>query len=193
MYVFTGRGYVSAYPSESSVIVLDEGIQIYDSSTGKLKRSNGSSTIGASDKQGNVVYFDGGASDNTIIAYDLYKQAELWETQIDGNGVIRIKAFDHLIVVYNTDYIYALNIINGETTWKDRHTSSVTPVLLESNLYFMGGFDRIVYAIDMSTGNEVGMLKAEFSQFYMTEDHNLVAEQGLVFFSTGNRLFSYGK
>jgi outer membrane protein assembly factor BamB len=193
----TGRGPVTAYSDQKLVYILDEGISAFDWSTGNFRWVIGSDVIGASDYQENTIFYTTGVSSeenvNRIIAFNTNSQNELWEKKVQGSGFIKIKAFDNALIVYNMDYIYALNKINGNLIWQVRITSPINPTEIGNTLYVMGGFNRVLYSLNIETGKQIGSQKVAPSRILLADDQEMISSQDLLILFKNNEIYTYGK
>jgi len=101
-------------------ISSDNNLLVFSTRTGELiqKIQHKASIVGKMDFLGGVIF----AGDETgkIIAYNLNKKKQLWQT-ITGASAVSIKAFEKRILVSSKDnFVYLLSSRNGNKIWKRR-------------------------------------------------------------------------
>ena len=102
-------------------------------------------------------------STRSMLCHDVMTGKEIWSVNFDqGFALSGFTIQDGKIFANNGDrYTYCLNPETGRQIWKEESSGSASPIsYLNGVLYFMGGGDGRLHAIDANTGKHLWRLRS---------------------------------
>ena len=157
---------------DSAVNGLSNGGSILVASNSSSERSSNGSPFNFS-SQGDIMGTSGGGFSNSSMMSDLYDRSSydplasvselLTESTLDhGFGSSGFVIQDGKIFGNNDNrFTYCLDLETGRQIWKEESSGSASPIsYLNGVLYFMGGGDGRLHAIDANTGKHLWRLRS---------------------------------
>ena len=134
--------------------------------------------------------------------HDLATGAKVWERAFGGNFLFSGFIIADGIIVANSEdtYIYGLDPITGSERWREKSSGTSTRLVYQDGVvYYAGGGDGLLHAVDVQTGKHLWKLQSP--DFRTNSDAyfwGMVAglpaqngKKGRIFASTGLNVYCY--
>ena len=101
--------------------------------------------------------------ENEIVCYDLYDGTVLWKKPFDNSftfsGYI---VADGVLLANNEDtYLYGIDPTTGRELWKEKSSGTSSHLVAHNGIvYFVGGGDGLLHAVEIATGKHVWKIRS---------------------------------
>jgi outer membrane protein assembly factor BamB len=134
--------------------------------------------------------------------HDLATGAKIWEKTFNGNFLFSGFVIANGIVVANCEdtYIYGLDPTTGSELWREKSSGTSTRLVYQDGVvYYAGGGDGLLHAVDVQTGKHLWKLqspdfKSNSDAYFWGMVAGLPAQngkKGRIFASTGLNVYCY--
>lgn len=190
------RGWTQAHIYNDKIYIVDYGIKAFDATTGSLlwELNNNSTTTGLSVMGNEILYFmefpDYEGFD--LVAYDTTIKKELWRRSFVDNSPKKLYVNENVLFLPQNNALYQLNANTGEINWTKEFSDPTNLSIIDGNVYIFEQFNRIIYALDIKNGAELGALQVSTPRVLSTETQEMISAGSNLIFSRGCEVFVFG-
>lgn len=190
------RGWTQAHIYNDKIYIVDYGIKAFDATTGSLlwELNNNSTTTGLSVMGNEILYFmefpDYEGFD--LVAYDTTIKKELWRRSFVDNSPKKIYVNENVLFLPQNNALYQLNANTGEINWTKEFSDPTNLSIIDGNVYIFEQFNRVIYALDIKNGAELGALQVSTPRVLSTETQEMISAGSNLIFSRGREVFVFG-
>lgn len=190
-----GRGYTNAYIDGDMVYVVDRGVKALNAVTGDIlweldrNRATGASAFG-----NGILYYIEYPGHNTIdlVAYNTSLRAELWRVNLSETIPNELLLHGKFLYMTENEALYQIDSQTGVAKWKKMLSAPANLSFIGNNLYVLERFYRIIRALNIENGSELGSLQIANRRILSTESQEMVSSENSLIFSRGCEIFVYG-
>ena len=181
------RGYVRAYTDDQNIYVPCDGLEAIDVGSGETSWRENVGVLGDIGYSGDIAYY----FSNSVDAYDLQSQKRLWSTPLPNTGLESFKIVENALFYTDAARLCMLDIGSGQLKWCIKTPYPQSPAVIENNVYTFDGSHKTVMAIQISDGEEIGMLNLSNFNYFIINRQLLVATSDKLFFADGKNIYAY--
>ena len=189
----TCRGNAKAYIGNYDVFFPCSGIKAINITTGNLswREKQDNWRGGYVDYSDNVIYYS--PSPSNIVAFDLQTKLVLWNQPAKINGIVRLQVIGTSLFVYDGSRVCRFQKNSGSLLWCFNILSPQNPVLLGNVIYIFNGSQDEIYALDLSTGHEIGKLTINNFNYFIVYRLLMATTEDSLLFASQNEVFMFEK
>ena len=190
------RGWTQAHIYNDKIYIVDYGIKAFDATTGSLvwELNNNSTTTGLSVMGNEILYFMEFPNSEgfDLVAYNTTIEKELWRRSFVDNSPKRLYAYDEVLFLPQNNALYQLNAKTGEINWIKQFSDPTNLSVIDGNVYVLEQFNRIIHAVNIESGTELGSLQVSIPRVLSTETQEMISAGSNLIFSRGCEVFVFG-
>ncbi len=189
------RGWTQAHIYNDKIFIVDYGIKAFDATTGSLlwELNNNSTTTGLSVMGNEILYFMEFPNSEgfDLVAYNIVIEKELWRRSFVDNSPKRLYVDDDVLFLPQNNALYQLNTKAGEINWTKQFSDPTNLSVIDGNVYVLEQFNRIIYVLNIKSGEELGSLQVSTPRVLGTETQEMISTETSLVFSRGCEIFVY--
>ncbi len=189
-----GRGYTKSYIAQNVVYIIDHGIKALDAFSGDLLWNiNYDRDTGLSAMEDEVIYYLEYPGDNTfeLVAYQTKIREEKWRISFVDNGAKDLYIHENWLLLADKKTLYKLNTEDGYLSWQRPFSDPTNISFLDNNVYVLEQFHRIIHAVDIDDGRDIGSLQISSPRIIGFEGQEMVSTKINLAFSRGCEVFIF--
>lgn len=190
------RGYTQAYIYKDMIYIVDYGIKAFDAASGNLlwELDNNATPTGLSVFRDGILYFLEFPDDETfdLVAYNTIIKRELWRQNFIYNSPNKLYVYDDILFLPENNVLYQINNKTGEINWVKEFSDPTNLSIIDGNVYVFEQFNRIIHALDIESGTELGSLQISTPRVLSTETQEMISAGSNLIFSRGCEIFVFG-
>jgi len=190
------RGYTQSYIYNDTIYIVDYGIKAFDATSGNLlwELNNNSTPTGLSVFGDGVLYYLEFPDDETfdLVAYNTIIKKELWRQNFVDNSPNRLYVYDEILFLPENNALYQINTKTGEINWVKEFSDPTNLSVIDGNVYVFEQFNRIIHALDLESGTDIGSLQISTPRVLSTETQEMISTESRLIFSRGCEVFVFG-
>jgi outer membrane protein assembly factor BamB len=179
------------YVRENKIYIPQNGLYILDIATGKDAVVNDKDSIFDSVIYNSDVYY---ATLDNIVAFNTKTGSETWREKraFSNYDYPRLDINGQFIIVEGAESLTTLNRETGDMIWNTSTSYPMNPSVIGNTIFVMEGYDRIIRAFQITTGKEIGKLRASSYHFLLASNQrDMIAVGNQLIFSRGNELLCF--
>ncbi len=191
------RGWTQAHIYDEKVFIVDYGVKAFEATSGDLlwELNNNSTTTGLSVMKNEILYFMEFPNYEgfDLVAYNTKIKKELWRRGFVDNHPRKLYIYDDILYLPQNNALYQLNTKTGEINWNKPFSDPTNLSVIDGNIYVLEQFNRVIHALNIENGAELGSLEISTPRFLSTETQEMISAESSLVFSRGCEIFIYGK
>jgi hypothetical protein len=189
-----GRGKQDACIYHNALFTFDDYPASYDLSTGELLSEDMSiQHIWGHMCDNGILYFS--QDGDYIAAYDLGTKSVLWKMLFPKAEYVRSADFniqDDYLFFNDVTTLYVINKISGVVIKRiSEKEKPVYPQIINNHLFVLFGFDRTVYAYNLGTWENSGILKITPPVLLYTDRKTIYHKSDILILLKNKTIFAY--
>lgn len=151
------RNEIQSYIYEPNLYIPCYGIRALEISSGKeVWKIEHNKRIAKVTYDHGVMYYS--PNQSTVVAFDLRKRTELWETSLQSRGYTQFKVIEDILFLTDSNQFCAFEKDKGNLLWCTKNMNPQNPAKLGDVAYIFDGYQKEISAIDISDGSRIGKL-----------------------------------
>jgi len=167
------------------------GLYIIDTSTDKQYILNKADSIFDSSLHGNHIYY---ITLHNIVAFNTKNETETWRRELvfSKNDYPRLGMYEQIIFVEGTESLTALDSKTGDLDWTTSISYPTNPSVIGDTVFVMEGYSRIIRALQIATGKQIGQLRTSSYHFVIADgQRDMIAADNRLIFSRGKEILCF--